>query len=470
MTGSLRRRLVRRVSVAVLCLLLIGTLAALLGVRQVSTRQFDAVQLSRLATIASRFEQEGNRIELDFDERYVPAYSGAEPLAYYQVWVKDGSAGSVALGDAQLPRVVGTMDAPAVHDLRLPDGRSGRAVGARVRIADYEPTDDADPGAFEVDVVVAADRAELDALLFGWLVGTGVGSLILLALGARLVRSSVDRGLAPVGDLVAHVEAVRDPTDATALDPSRVPDELRPVAEGLNRLVDRIGRMLARERRTSANIAHELRTPLAELLMLADVSLRYGEGDGDARRALAQVHEVGLQMRRLIGILLQLARIEAGELELDSEPIELGAVLSECWQTIRGAAEARGTRHESGGSGLVAGDREGLAILVGNLLSNAVEHAPEGSTVSSTIRHSGTTLELCIENPAPDLERTDLVHLTEPFWRAEGARGERSHAGLGLALAERLAALMQSELSFELVDGTFRARLRFPATARAASA
>jgi signal transduction histidine kinase len=71
--------------------------------------------------------------------------------------------------------------------------------------------------------------------------------------------------------------------------------------------------------------------------------------------------------------------------------------------------------------------------------------------------------ELWISNPAAELRHEDLEKLTEPFWRASASREDRAHAGLGLALASRLAELLRAELSFELHNGTFRASLRFHA-------
>jgi signal transduction histidine kinase len=218
------------------------------------------------------------------------------------------------------------------------------------------------------------------------------------------------------------------------------------------------------ERRTAANIAHELRTPVSELLVLSEVALHCAEDPGHALDALRQVRDVGRDMRRLIGTLLELARLESGQIPLEPEPVELSPLVQDCWEALAHDARAKGLAFElRGARPTVVADRCALGILCANLLGNAVEHAPAGARVECVLTN-GPATSVIISNPALDLSPEDLDKLTEPFWRASAAREDRGHAGLGLALARRLAELLQVQLTFALEDGLFRAQLGFVAS------
>jgi signal transduction histidine kinase len=462
--SSIRRAIIVRLVLGTAALLCCGTLGFYLGARALLTRQFDAVLRAKVDMLAALFEQEGPRVEFNGDAARAPEFDPGDAPEYFEAWLGEKLlVRSPSLAEGDLPRRFGPGDEALAFDIVLPDGRQGRAIGMELPIRDYERSLLGNPGPSRVTLVVARGRAELDAALLALLGGAAGGSVALL-LGVLLLGARVaDRGLAPVGVLVRHVEGIRDPTEAEAYPVAATAVELRPIAAGVNRLVERLAAELQRERRTAANIAHELRTPIAELLLLSDVALHCSDEPEHALEALRQVREISLEMRRLIGTLLELARLESGQLPLEPEPVELSALIEACWQPLADEARARGLAFElRGARPTVEADRSALAILCANLLSNAVAHAPLAARVECVLSNGPSTY-VTISNPAGALSAADLDKLTEPFWRASAARGERGHAGLGLALARRLAELLQVELTFALEDGLFCARLGFAA-------
>jgi signal transduction histidine kinase len=462
--SSIRRAVLVRLVLGTAALLLCGTVGFYLGARTLLARQFDAVLRAKVAMLAVLFEQEGPRVEFNVDAARAPEFEPGEAPEYFEAWLGERVlVRSPSLGERDLPRRFGPGDEALAFDLELPDGRPGRALGVELPIRDYEPRIWSDPGPSRVILVVARARAELDAALLALLAGATAGSAALLACVLLLGARVADRGLAPVGALVRHVERIRDPADAAPYPLAGTPVELQPIAAGVNRLVERLAAELQRERRTAANIAHELRTPIAELLLLSEVALRCADDPEHALLALRQVRDVSQEMRRLIGTLLELARLESGQLPLEPEPVALSALIEACWQPLADEARARGLELElRGARPTVEADRSALAILCANLLGNAVEHSPRAARVECVLTN-GPSTSMTISNPADGLSPADLDQLTEPFWRASAARGERGHAGLGLSLARRLAELLQVELTFALEDGLFRARLGFAA-------
>jgi len=280
-------------------------------------------------------------------------------------------------------------------------------------------------------------------------------------LGGRLL---IEGALAPVDHLADHVDAVLDPQQARPFDSHGLPAELLPLVNGYNRLLERIRSSFERERRTTANIAHELKTPVAELMLQAEVALRYGIGPEDTIRALAGVHEIGEQMRRQITTLLDLARFESGRVPLEPEPVDLSAMVEECWVHVEPTMQTKGqsVRRNGAADAHVHMDRAALSIILGNLFSNAVEYAPRGAQILLGLESTAEGCSLVVENQSEDLLPEDLDKLTEPFWRSSHSRADRSHAGIGLALVRRLVDLLELRLSLSIHEGVFRVRLGFP--------
>jgi two-component system sensor histidine kinase QseC len=467
--SSIRQALLARLLGGALVLLLAGALLLIAGVRALLTAQFDSSLHAKLRAFAALIEQEGYAIELNFIDQAMPELSAEVEPEYISMWLagevlyRSPSLGA-GLAPGELPCFAGTDAEPLVRDLELPDGRAGRAIGAEMTIQQYAPGPEEapeDPGPARVVLVLARGRAELDRALLLLLGGTLAGILALLAAGVFLGRGAVRRGLEPLEDLSRHVAAIDDPLTATPLVRGDLPDELAPLVRGHNQMLERIAKAFERERRTAAHIAHELRAPLSELILLAETAQR---GDGaDAARRLAELRDVAGQMSSLIATLLELARMDSGQMPLEIEAIDLAEILRACWSPLAAGAAGKGQTIDlpHGAGPWVSADRAALSILLTNLLGNAIDHAPPGERIACAIEVASESCRLVLSNAANGLAPADLDKLTEPFWRASQAREDRSHAGLGLSLAGRLAELQGLELSFALELGEFRARLGF---------
>lgn len=463
---SIRRTLFWRLSGGALVLLLLGAVLLAAGVRWLLTDQFDATLRTKLATFAELLEQDGWDIEIDFVLQAMPEFSAASKPEYLQLWLPDGGDGyrSASLAGGDLPRFAGTETEPEVRDLELPDGRAGRAIGAEFEIHHYTPGTE-DPGAARVILVLAKGRASLDRALAMLLGGTVCGILLLLGAGFFVGQSAVARGLRPLDDLARHVSAIDDPRLASRFPAEALPAELAPLAASHNEMLDRIRAAFERERRTTANIAHELRTPVTEFMILAETAQRYPADTAETARRLGELREIGQQMSSLIATLLELGRMESGHVPLELESVDLAEMVRDCWSPLSGAAAAKRQtfRAPLGNGPHVRADRAALSILLGNLLSNAVDHAPAGDQIGCEVESGSDRCRLVLSNAANGISAQHLDNLTEPFWRASRSREDRSHAGIGLSLASRLATLLDLDLDFAIEDGIFRARLSFAA-------
>jgi two-component system heavy metal sensor histidine kinase CusS len=286
-------------------------------------------------------------------------------------------------------------------------------------------------------------------------VATALAGLAAAAL-ARSVLRPVER--------IAGAIATATPEDASiAVPPASVPLELQPVVERADAFLAAARAQVERERRTAADIAHELRTPLAGLVATADLALARERSAADYRSAIERGRGIAQDTARVVEHLLLLTRLESGREPARREHIDIAACLA-AWREAASPEEAG--RIDGIPEALPAttqGDPDHLATVLRNLLGNAIAHAPAAARIAIDCRMQDDALILRITNPAPERTADDLAHLGEPFWRGDRARaGTGQHAGLGLALSRRLCQLNGWALSFAIADGTFSATMRLP--------
>lgn len=275
----------------------------------------------------------------------------------------------------------------------------------------------------------------------------------LLAFGTILVlRPAV---LKPTRDLAAAIARL-GPDDLAARVPvSEAPQEMRVVVERLNSLFDRLEQAFKREQATIANIAHELRTPVAELRTALE--FRHLSATGEDRAEIDALLATVTRMQAQVSNLLLLARLEAGKEPLIRTDADLGDLVSEATERWEDRATARGLDLSLGtfARAPITTSPDHLGLVLDNLLGNAVAHATAAGVIGVAVSATDQEATLTITNP---FNRTlDLNQLSHPYYRGDDARHGGDHTGLGLALCQRLCRLLDARLDLAHVDGQFRA-------------
>jgi signal transduction histidine kinase len=310
-----------------------------------------------------------------------------------------------------------------------------------------------------VRVAVDGTSTARELMHLAWMLVTLWSTAVLLAtLASWWLRRAILRPVHQLADAIRAVDPEHLPDRFPAL---AVPVEMAVVQQRLDDLLVRLRQVREREKGTIADIAHELRTPIAGLRTTLEFAA-FEPGAGDlAGRCLPTV----LAMQSLVANLLTMTRIEAGQETVQVATVDLARVVRDAWSALAPVAAGRGT------TVMVAGDDDANArtcadharLVMANLLDNAVSHAPPGSQVTVTIARSGEFTAVSIANqttaPAPD-----PANLFQPFWRGDAARsGGGLHCGLGLALCRRVMALLGGTISADIARaGWFRIEVRFP--------
>lgn len=277
----------------------------------------------------------------------------------------------------------------------------------------------------------------------------GLPTLLGLPLLALLVGWAIRRGLGPLEDL-ARALADREPGSREPIHLDDAPEELKPVMAALNDQIFRLESALERERRFSADVAHELRTPLASTMINLENALASARPD-EAQAALEAARECLVSLARRTEQLLALARLEAGAASGPRSKVDLAVlaldVVDELSPIIaRGNVELAIDHLEDGL--VVEGYPVALAALLRNLLDNAFRHVPVGGNVALSIarRDAHAVIEVVDDGPGIPAERRAGM-----FGRFQ--RGADTHGtgyGLGLSIVQRAAELHGA--SVELLD------------------
>ena len=284
-------------------------------------------------------------------------------------------------------------------------------------------------------VAVGQSLHERDELVAGLLLAQILPWLLMLPLLLLAMGAALRSALRPL-DSLCQALAHRDPQGLDPLPAAELPPDLRPLVEAMNGLFARIDSTLARERRFTADAAHELRTPLAGLRAQWDAARLQGGAAGPGLDKIGQ----GLdRLARLVQQMLALARVEhldaLGPVQAVDWPALAATVIDGLWPQ----AEAAGVDIEvldlATDTLPLQGDAALLGVLLRNLLDNALRHAPRGSTVTL---HGGTDV-LQVLDRGPGVTPEQLARLGDRFYRPEGQSG--SGSGLGLSIVRRIAGL-----------------------------
>ena len=278
--------------------------------------------------------------------------------------------------------------------------------------------------------------------ILGVLLAAGVALVVALYVSVRVTRP-VNALTTAAGDLAAGRRNTRVDADS--------PGELGALAEAFNAMADHLDREDRLRRNLVADVAHELRTPLAILQGSTEALL---DGiDQPTPEILGSLNDEVTRLRRLVGDLETLAAAEAAGLGPRTDFVDLADVAASAADLLRPLADDRGT-------GLTVavepatgiGDADRLHQIAVNLLANAIKFTPAGGAITISTRSDGAAATLEVVDNGPGIAEQDLPHVFERFWR--GMNGDKaSGSGIGLAVVAELVAVHHGTVTVDNAPG-----------------
>ena len=314
---------------------------------------------------------------------------------------------------------------------------------------------------------VATDQMADGALLAGY------RRRVTMVLGTTLIGCTVvglgmaRRGMRPVARIGETLRRIRSTTLDERISTQDLPKELLELASTSNEMLDGLERSFLQISRFSADIAHELRTPINNLMGEVGVALARPRAPEEYRSLLESCLEECLRLSRLIDSLLFLARAEGGDHQAQRQPVDLGqelGAIAEFYEPL--AADAGVALRVTGEAGAQAQlDRALLQSAVGNLIENAIAATTPGGAVTVTVSPEEGGVRVEVADTGTGIGPAHLPYLFDRLYRVDPAR--RGGAGLGLSIVKSIVALHGGSVSLvsEVGAGT-RVTLRFPIVAR----
>jgi signal transduction histidine kinase/DNA-binding response OmpR family regulator len=295
------------------------------------------------------------------------------------------------------------------------------------------------------------------------------GTLAILVAGSPLF---VDDDLGLLGTLAARTMIAIEREEALA-DRSALISTLR-------RTNEELARASAAKTDFLAAMSHELRTPLNAIIGFSEMLMApvgdVGRRGLDVVDHAGHIHGAGLQLLDLINEVLDLARVEAGRLEMHREAFDLGTLVRRTLESMRPLADRRGIRVEvdSGGSIELDADPNRIRQVIYNLVSNAIKFSAEGGTVRVVVGSDDSHASVAVQDEGPGIPAAEQGLVFEAFSQGAAGRTRTDGAGLGLALSRQLAEAHGGSIELESMAGhgstfTLRIPLQAPEPAPAAA-
>lgn len=389
-------------------------------------KEFDEVLNAHLAQAATLLVVQASHDLDELETEHAPLPHKYARRVAFQVWDKGHQ---LRLHSANAPQQPLANEERGFSDHTI-DGHRWRVFSTWNESAEY--------------LIQVAERADMRDELARGIAGNLLKPLFIsLPLLAILLWIAVARGLRPLDKLTREVEQ-REPDNLAALDASSAPREVVPLIERLNRLFTRIEASMQKERRFTADAAHELRTPVAAIKAQAQVA-RAACSEAERTHALDNAILGCDRAAHLIDQLLTLARIDTLGNDV-TEVCQLRVIAAEVIAAIAPAALSQHVRLEltEGTEVQVRCNPILLRILLRNLIDNAVRHTQPGTSVWVSITHQQGLTCLSVNDNGPGIPEAELTRVSERFYRPIGTSA--SGSGLGLSIVNRIAEIHGASL------------------------
>ncbi|MEM5447452.1 heavy metal sensor histidine kinase [Paraburkholderia guartelaensis] len=285
------------------------------------------------------------------------------------------------------------------------------------------------------------------------------GATIVALLAFVLAR----RNMQPLRVLAAQTGAIGVSTLSTRIEQRATPPELDALIAAFNGMLDRLERGFTQLKQVSADMAHDLRTPIGNLLGQTEVGLSQTRDIAYYQRLLGSNYEELQRLSKMIDNMLFLARTEQADNAIERKDVPLAVEFERMQEYFEGLAEDRNVSLEWRGEGHVCADPDLLRRALGNLLANALRYAEPGTAISTVAQQEPEATTLHVENRGPTIEPHHLERIFDRFYRADPSRHRSSESsGLGLSIVRSIMLLHGGTWQASSSNGVTRFTLVFP--------
>ena len=292
---------------------------------------------------------------------------------------------------------------------------------------------------------------DLDRLfyLFLFIIPSG---LIITGIAAYFISKAAFKPITQMTDTARNISG--ENLDERVEIP-KAKDEVRALAETLNKMIERIDNAFKSQKRFVANASHEIRTPLTVIqteLEILEKKIKDNESKESIQNALSEIED----LTRLTSSLLAIAKLDSSQNKLNLNQIRIDELLADCAQTMNQAALKKNIQINLSLDDAVEmnADKEKLKSVFLNLIDNAIKYSAPGSRVTIVLeKKSGSKIKISVEDNGIGISSSEISYIFNRFYRSNEIRAEINGSGLGLAIAKEVVELHRGEISVESVIG-----------------
>lgn len=263
-----------------------------------------------------------------------------------------------------------------------------------------------------------------------------------------IILIAVHKAHQPLRNVSMKIKNITSENLDVRLEPQRVPIELEQLVISFNHMIERIENVFTRQANFSADIAHEIRTPITNLVTQTEVVLSQCCTKKELEDVLYSNLEEYNRMAKMVSDMLFLAQADNNQLILERTPMDLQAETIKVFEFFEAWAEERGVGLQfEGHSCTVIGDSLMLRRVINNLLSNAIRYTPAGKSVTVHVNENADKVILTVENPGPPIPEEHLPRLFDRFYRVDPSRQRKGEgSGIGLAIVKSIVTAHQGKI------------------------
>ena len=410
---------------------------------------------------------------------------------YFQIWTPRGKSvlHPPALGKRNLKFLTPARHAVRFAGVDLPDDHDGRELAIRFREGNSDEHDhdhhhdghhhaghshnnrstkaaEAEHAGQDYILAVARPTDDLDDALSSIAWSLTISCSLATLISAALIAWLVNRGFRPVDSIAEQIAGVGATRLKDRISTHHVPRELIPIVDRLNKLLERVEEAVIREKALTADMAHELRTPLAGLRTGAELALTRLRSSDEYQRTLRQSLDISIQMQEMVENLLTLARLEAGAWAQVSENCPLDQMIQQHLQGCKESIISRAVTLDDRGvsPAVVKAPPELVLLVVRNVLDNAISYVNNGGTIRVGLENAADAVVLTVANTGSAISVQQSQQIFERFWRGDDSRTDHGrHSGLGLSIVQNVMRQIGGRVIVESsVGGWFTIVLLFP--------
>ncbi|WP_166378256.1 HAMP domain-containing sensor histidine kinase [Pseudoalteromonas sp. Z9A4] len=445
---SIKRKLVNNISAVISVILFTIFLTVDLSVDTWVEDQFNQSLTNKANYLKTLVEDDNNVVEFDFAGEFMSEYEAADATEFYQLWhgrdVFERSDSLELYENANLPFLEMPINESKIIDYELPNGRDGRALISHF-VAQKDDRNPTHSAVFNtMTLAIAAPTAELNKVLIIIDV-VFILTCVLGVFGVRyLVTRIVNKGLHPLHNLNDQIKLLDITGIAQTIESDFKVEEIEPIRNELNKFITVNQQLYSNEKRLTSDIAHELKTPIAELISLSEVAIRYPDDKRISDTYTSDVLNISQRMKTIVSNLLLLQRSSSSAMQLNAQNIILNNLVNQIVDelTFKHPTIKARLNNEITDEFTLNADEFSLNTILCNLIDNALFYGLPEAPIKLTAVNNSTNMTISVSNKVnKPLSSEQLTAIFDPLYQLDSSRTNNQRHGLGLSIVQSLCNL-----------------------------